>query len=189
MFIYLLSALFIYVFICPSILFIYLYVYLSTCLFVYLSTYLSVYDYSPLLNLGCILNFLILYTVGRLLGRGISQSQGRYLHTWQHKQNKYTHTSVTQMGFEPTMPLFQRVKTVCVLDRSAAVIGRWQIYWTSFIVSIVILNFFSETVHTLRQLWPKYDRLWPFSYSQLKKTALPYLWFWICFILKCHPGF
>jgi hypothetical protein len=68
--------------------------------------------------------FLDLFTksVG-LLERGISPSQGRYLHTWQHKQNKRTQTSMPQRGFEPTIPVFERVKTVHALDRAATVIG------------------------------------------------------------------
>jgi hypothetical protein len=39
-----------------------------------------------------LLSFLILHTVGRLLGRGISQSQCLYLHTEQqkHRINAYT---------------------------------------------------------------------------------------------------
>jgi hypothetical protein len=36
------------------------------------------------------------------LGRGISPSQGRYL----HKQNKRTQTSMLRVGFEPTAPVF-----------------------------------------------------------------------------------
>jgi hypothetical protein len=47
-----------------------------------------------------------------LLVRGISASQGRYLHTEQHKQNKLTETSVPRVGFDPTIPVFQRAKTV-----------------------------------------------------------------------------
>jgi hypothetical protein len=58
-----------------------------------------------------------------LLGRGISPSQGRYLHPGQHKQNKRTPTSMPFMGFEPTTPVFKRAKTIHVLDRGATVIG------------------------------------------------------------------
>jgi hypothetical protein len=48
--------------------------------------------YSLLLGPGLLLNVVIFFTekVG-LLGRVISPSQGRYLHTRQHKQNKRTH--------------------------------------------------------------------------------------------------
>jgi hypothetical protein len=37
-------------------------------------------------------------------------------------QNKCTQTSVTQVGLEPTIPVFQRQKTVHALDRAASVI-------------------------------------------------------------------
>jgi hypothetical protein len=49
--------------------------------------------YSPLLGPGLFFSFVIIFTqtLG-LLGRVISQSRGRYLHTGQHKQNKRTHT-------------------------------------------------------------------------------------------------
>jgi hypothetical protein len=48
--------------------------------------------YSPLLGPGLFFSFVIYFTqtVG-LLGRVISPSQGCYLHTGQHKQNKRTH--------------------------------------------------------------------------------------------------
>jgi hypothetical protein len=59
-----------------------------------------------------------------LLGRGIKLSQGRYLHTGQHKQNKGTLTSMPRKGFEPTIPVFERAKTVHDLDRAATVIGK-----------------------------------------------------------------
>jgi hypothetical protein len=62
-----------------------------------------------------------------LLGRGISPSQGRYLHTEQHKQRMHTQTSMSQVGFEPPIPLVEWAKTVHALDRVATVIGY---YWT-----------------------------------------------------------
>jgi hypothetical protein len=65
----------------------------------------------------------IFFTVG-LLGRGISPSQGRYLHTGQYKQNKRTQKSMPWVGFEPMIPAFERTKTVHASDRAATVIGR-----------------------------------------------------------------
>jgi FAD synthase len=65
---------------------------------------------------------LFTQTVG-LLGRVISTSQGLYLHTGKHKQNKRTQTSMPQVGFEPTIPASERAKTVHALDRSLTVIG------------------------------------------------------------------
>jgi hypothetical protein len=49
-----------------------------------------------------------------LLGRGISPSQGRYLHTDIHSSN----------GIELTNPVFEREKMVHALDRAATVIGK-----------------------------------------------------------------
>jgi hypothetical protein len=36
--------------------------------------------------------------------------------------NKHTQTSILQLGFEPTIPVFQLAKTVHDLDRAATVI-------------------------------------------------------------------
>jgi hypothetical protein len=38
-------------------------------------------------------------------------------------QNKRTHKSNPQVGFEPTIPVFKRAKTVHALDLAATVIG------------------------------------------------------------------
>jgi hypothetical protein len=38
-------------------------------------------------------------------------------------QNKRTQTSMPQVGFEPTIPMFERAKTVHALDRAVTVIG------------------------------------------------------------------
>jgi hypothetical protein len=68
---------------------------------------------------------IILQTVG-LLGRVISSSQGLYLNTGQHKHriNTYTHqTSMSYVGFEPTISVSERAKTVHALDSSATVTG------------------------------------------------------------------
>jgi hypothetical protein len=69
---------------------------------------------------------IILQTVG-LLGRDISSSQGLYLNTGQHKHriNIYTHkTSMPCVGFEPTISVSVRAKTVHALDRSTTVTGK-----------------------------------------------------------------
>jgi hypothetical protein len=58
-----------------------------------------------------------------LLGQGISLSEGHYLHTEQHKQNKGTQTSMPQARFEATIPEFELTKTVNALDRAATVVG------------------------------------------------------------------
>jgi hypothetical protein len=82
----------------------------------------------PLVGPRPLFQFLDLFTqsVG-LLRRGIGPSQGRYLRTGQHKQNKSTQTSMPQVRFEPTIPVFERAKTVHALDRAATVIGHLSI--------------------------------------------------------------
>jgi hypothetical protein len=42
-----------------------------------------------------------------LLRRGISPSQSRNLHAGQHKHRTNAHTSMPQVGFKPTIPVFQ----------------------------------------------------------------------------------
>jgi hypothetical protein len=55
---------------------------------------LSIYNSTALVDLDRFFSFFIYtQTVGHL-GREISPSQGRYLHTEQHKQNKRTQTSM-----------------------------------------------------------------------------------------------
>jgi hypothetical protein len=89
--------------------------------------YLSIYLYGStviLLDLGRFFSFLIYTQLVGLLGREISPSQGRYLRREQKKtQNKRTQTSMPWVGFESTIPPFERAKTVHALDRAATVIG------------------------------------------------------------------
>jgi hypothetical protein len=54
-----------------------------------------------------------------LTGRGNRPSQGLYLRT----QNKRRETSMPRVGFEPTIPAFERAKTIHALDHAASVIG------------------------------------------------------------------
>jgi hypothetical protein len=54
-----------------------------------------------LVDLARFFSFLNYTQLVGLTGRRISQSQGRYLHTKQHKQNKRTQTSMSRMRFEP----------------------------------------------------------------------------------------
>jgi hypothetical protein len=66
------------------------------------------------------LQFLILrHSVG-LIGRVNSPSQGRYLTQTQNTQKQ---TSMPRVGYEPTIPAFERAKTVHALDLTATVIG------------------------------------------------------------------
>jgi hypothetical protein len=52
-----------------------------------------------------------------LLGRGISPSHGRHLY------RKRRHIFAPRVGFEPMVPVFERVKTLRALDRTATMIG------------------------------------------------------------------
>jgi FAD synthase len=58
--------------------------------------------------------------------RGISPSLGRYRTT--QTQNKRIQTSMPRVGFEPTIPAFERAKAVHALDRVATVIGQMFLY-------------------------------------------------------------
>jgi hypothetical protein len=94
-------------------------VYLS-CLSIYLPTYLYVYlicGSTALVDLGRFFSFLILYTVGSTLLAG-DQPVTRPLPTHRaiQTQNKRTQTSVPRVRFEPTIPVFERAKTVHALE-------------------------------------------------------------------------
>jgi hypothetical protein len=62
-------------------------------------------------------SFLILRQSVGQLGRGISPSQDRYLNGTTQTQNKRRQTSTPWVGFEPTIPEFERENTVdlCML--------------------------------------------------------------------------
>jgi hypothetical protein len=68
--------------------------------------------------------FVILYTVGRTPWTG-DQPIARPLPTNRttQTQNKRTQTSMPRVGYEPTIPMFERMKTVHALDCAAALIG------------------------------------------------------------------
>jgi hypothetical protein len=60
----------------------------------------------------------------------ISPSQGHYLTQTQNKQKL---TSMPRVGFEPTIPAFERAKTVHALDLAATVIGCEGVYTYSYL--------------------------------------------------------
>jgi hypothetical protein len=88
-------------------------VYIAIC-----STYLCLYSLS--LGLGRFFSFLIFYTVGMTPWKRISPSQGRHLHTGQHKHSMNTHTDIHTSSW---IPVSGRAKTVHALDRAATVVG------------------------------------------------------------------
>jgi hypothetical protein len=69
-------------------------------------------------------SFLILYTDSRTPWTG-DQLVARPLpiHKTTQIQNKRTQTSMPLVGFEPTIPVVERAKTVHALDHAATVIG------------------------------------------------------------------
>jgi hypothetical protein len=75
---------------------------------------------SFLLDLGRFFSFLILYIVG-LLRRGSARRKAAT-----YTQNKRTQTSMPWVGFEPTIPAFERAKTVHALDLLATVIAQFR---------------------------------------------------------------
>jgi hypothetical protein len=95
---------------------------LSLCLSVRLSiyisiypsiyVYLSIYGSTALLDLGRFISFLMYSQSIGHLERGISLSQGRYLHTEQQKQRINAHRHPCLVGFEPTIAVLERAKTV-----------------------------------------------------------------------------
>jgi hypothetical protein len=90
-----------------------------------------------------------------LLGRMISSSQGRDLHTGQHKHriNACTHqTSMPWVGFEPTFQASERAKTVHALDRAATVTGG--LLTTIFIVLCNVGVYLISSDHQLYRVTP-----------------------------------
>jgi hypothetical protein len=71
-----------------------------------------------------LLQFLNLYIVGRTLWTGYQPAARPLLtHRTTQTQNKRTHTSMSPVGCEPTIPAFERAKTVHALDHAATVTG------------------------------------------------------------------
>jgi hypothetical protein len=114
------SSLYLCLSVCLSIyLPIYLSIYLSVCISIYLSVALE-----PLLVLGRFFSSLILYTVCRTPWTGDQPvERPQPTHRTTQTQNKRTQTSITWVGFEPTIPAFERGKTVHAPDRAATAIG------------------------------------------------------------------
>jgi hypothetical protein len=65
------------------------------------------------------LQFLNLRQSVGLLGREISPSQGRYLNRTTKTQKKRRQTSMPRVGFEPTIPVFERAKTFWFLHENS----------------------------------------------------------------------
>jgi hypothetical protein len=75
--------------------------------------------YSPLLGPSLFVSFVLFFTqTVELLGRVISPSQGRYLHTGQHKHRTNAHTDIHALS-----GALEQAKVLQALDREATVIG------------------------------------------------------------------
>jgi hypothetical protein len=69
-----------------------------------------------------------------LLGRGISQSQGRYLHTGQYKHRINTHTQpCLKWDWNPRPLVFKRAQTVHALHRTVTMIDLTSISSTKYL--------------------------------------------------------
>jgi hypothetical protein len=87
----------------------------------HLSIYLSM-ALQPFAGPWPLFQFLEFYTVGRTSWTG-DQLVTRPLpaHRTAQTQNKRTQTSMPEVGFEPTIPVFEWAYTVHALDRAATV--------------------------------------------------------------------
>jgi hypothetical protein len=75
------------------------------------------------------------------LDGGSDLSQGRYLHMTTRKQNKHTQTSMPHVGFEPTIPAYERALTFHALDRAATVISWFLFLYLSLLLFFVYFYF------------------------------------------------
>jgi hypothetical protein len=99
------------------------------------------------------LQFLNLRQLVGLLGRGISPSQGRYL----------TQTPMPWVGFEPTIPAFERANTFHVTERAAIVIGNLAILQKSVVIFTPWLLYSGEELSVFsgqRAEWTP-ESVWP----------------------------
>jgi hypothetical protein len=72
----------------------------------------------PFVGPWSIFSFLIFYVVGRIPWTGVQQvTRPPSAHRTVQTQNKNSQTSMPEVGFERTIPVFQRTKTVYALDR------------------------------------------------------------------------
>jgi hypothetical protein len=79
------------------------------------------------------LQFLNLRQSVGLLGRGISPTQGCFLHRTTQTQNKRRQTSMPWVGFEPTIPAFERAKIFYAVDHCEFIFDK-----IAFIIYIAI---------------------------------------------------
>jgi hypothetical protein len=130
-------------------------------------------------------SFLILKTVSRtpgLLGQGISPSQGCYLHRTAQTQNELRQTSMPWVVFEPTIPVFERAKTVYALDHVATVIGYGcMVHWksTDILEELNCLHLqgqLSWARHRCESRWQHCNHI--ITLSHYNHSSLLVIWIW-----------
>jgi hypothetical protein len=120
---------------------------------------------SLLLGLGRFFNFLILYTVGRTPWKG-DQPFARPLHTHRatQTQNKHTKTSMTWVGFEPTIPELERARFHAI-DRAATVIDKSRFRPTVILPSLNTLEIDEYKINW----WGSYKK----EFFNIKRGSFP----------------
>jgi hypothetical protein len=109
-------------------------------LFIHSSMYLQ-----PSLSPGRFFSFVILYTVGRIpWTRDQPDARPLPIHRTARTQNKRTQKSMPRVVSEPTIPAFERAKTIHDSDRAATVVGIKTFsdnYYNGMSIEIIIFNF------------------------------------------------
>jgi hypothetical protein len=82
-----------------------------------------IYGSTALVDLGRFFSFLIYRESVWFPGRGSARPKHLFTHRSAQTLTKRTQTSMPWVGFEPTIPVFERAKEVHALDCAATVIG------------------------------------------------------------------
>jgi hypothetical protein len=103
-----------------------------------------------------------------LLGRGISPTQGLYLHIGQYNTEKRkTHTYMPRAGFEPTIPVFVQSMTVRALDGAASGTGCCYHYTGKFRSPALFATSWNSTfLVTNRTVWKHVTTNISYHYSE-----------------------
>jgi hypothetical protein len=89
----------------------------------------------PIVDLGRLFSFLIVYKVGRIPWTGISPPQVHYLHTERYKHRIIAHRHPSfEWDSKPTIPVFERAKAIISLDRVVTVIVILFLAWSIFLL-------------------------------------------------------
>jgi hypothetical protein len=105
-------------------------------------------------------------------------SEGRYLHRTTQTQEKRRQTSMPRVGFEPTIPVFERAKTFHATDRAATVIGQ-------FPSSLVRFGGIMSVVETVSGRTPIRLSIYISSIS----SAVLYAWIFLSCVFCRLPGY